>query len=248
MKSKLNQTYQIAVGGLFAPLYCLGAAGLIGLASVPAGGAILTAEADTYVHNTNATTNYGTATSLQVANDGGSAIPKSKDRLAVIRFDISALTGPQSAAELALTSTTDFEFALYGIDDGGADEDFDELALTFNSFAYSGTSGDGGGDGSLISTGLTELVSGVTDASDGTSDDVLKFNSTNMLDFINNDTNGIVTFVIFHTSPQNGNYANIASREAGAGVPTLTIVPEPASVLLLAAGLACVVGRRARDQ
>lgn len=206
---------------------------------------ILTAAADTYVHNYAPDATHGSDTTLQADNDGG-GYPKDKDRIAVIRFNLSSVTGPFGGATITLTGTRDagFAYSIYGINDGGTDENFDESTLTFNDFAYTAEGADGGGDGSLITTGLTLLATGVTDDADGITDEVFHINTPDLLSFINADTNNTVTFVVFATT-QSGNFEAFNSKEAASGGPTLTLVPEPATLSLLAfGGVALLAGRK----
>ncbi len=190
--------------------------------------------ADTYVYKDEPNDVHGTATGIVVINDGGSAFSKGKDRLGVLRFDLSSITETVADANFVARSDTidSFEFQLWGINDANADENFDPNALTFNTFAHASNSNDG----SIDTTNLTLLVDAVTDASDGSNDNLYVFSSTALVDFLNNDTNNIVSFVLFRTTGH-GASSIFSSSEASSNQPALNIevVPEPASLALLAA-------------
>lgn len=213
----------------------------LGMCVCSAGAVELDPVADTYVNRGATDQNYGSSASLNVTNDGGSLISKVKDNYALIRFDISSVVGPITGATFTATSNTDdtFQFQLWAIPDGGADEDFNETTLTFDTFDYASSSLEG----SIDLSGLTLLVDSVADGSDGLVDDTYTFSSVDLLNFINADTNGIVTFVLYRTS-QSGVFSNFASREASSGGPRLTLVPEPAGAALVAAGGTLLLVRR----
>jgi hypothetical protein len=214
------------------------------LAASAASAAVLSPTHDTYLNRNAVSTNYGSDTALFVANDGGSAVSKTKDRYAVLRFDVSTAPANATSATLTLkaaaTAGNDLHgYEIYGIPDGGADEAFDEALLTFDTFDYSSTTLDG----SLNTSGLVLLVNSTDDDDDGASDEFYNFSSSALASFINNDTNDIVSLVVFQRTGQNGNASTFASSEATLNGPTLTVVPEPT---LVAALLPCALLARRR--
>ncbi|MGE9268047.1 MAG: DNRLRE domain-containing protein [Verrucomicrobiales bacterium] len=211
---------------------------LISLSQAASAATTITAEADTYLWQGNGDTNYGSSATLGSTNDGGSAQSKTKDQIALIRFNISSLTHPVSGASLDLEylSSEAYSFEVYGINDGTGDEAFIESTLTFNSSDTGTTSTEG----SINSTNLTLLGN-----FDVTGAGAVNFSSAGLDSFLNADSNDLATFVIYRTS-QSGSYTSFASREhATAAASTLSVIPEPSSLItLLSAGSLLSLRRR----
>lgn len=197
------------------------------------------AVADTYVQFGASDTNFGSSTSFQTGNDGGSfGLPKSGDRFSLFRFDLSLFSGPFSEGQVSLNlqkiSGDAADFVVYAIADLGADEAFDESTYTFNTSAYSATvdNAEDTNDGGLNKTSLLNLG---TFSSTLTAESI-SFTSTALVDFLNADTNGIATFIIYQ-STQNKNARSFASREhLTIDGPSLVAIPEPSSYALLVSG------------
>lgn len=206
-----------------------------------ASAATLDAVADNFISAANQTTNYGDSTSMNVLNSNGIT----KDRIAFIRFDLSGYTGGTVTSSSLIVQPfdgpTSAEFEVYGIQDLGADENFNEMTQTFANSPY----GDTTQDGSLDKTGLELLGSfDVTSADFGTD---VTISSASLTAFLNNDTNDIATFVLFWTnSTDPGNFNKFYTSEAASGSPRLTIVPEPSSMALIGLGLFGMVSRARR--
>jgi len=204
---------------------------------------------DTYISRFDATeqaTDNGDLTAISVRNDGGSSGSKAKDRLGLFNFTLPTIGQTYVDAAFAVTDDNGFSssyvFNLYGINDGVADEDFDE-SITFNTFAHATTATGSSNEGSLIKTDLTLVASGVTKSAG-----VVTFDTDDLLNFVNADTNGVVSFVLFSTFETGGSPANFKSSEATSGQPTLTVVvPEPSSLAAMSGiGLIMLARRRAR--
>jgi hypothetical protein len=222
------------------------------LLSAQAHAAVFTADADTYIDSANATTNYGTDAQLRVITADDVNPSPATSETTFVRFDISGFTGPVTAADFTiqkLSGRGDRTVDFYGITDETFDS-FDESSLTWaNTPINPNPSGNDGTSltaetllGVLSSTTPTRVdgidVYGYVD-NDADTDDEL-------LNFINADTNGIVTFAL-HQSQVNGNQFVFASSEnTGVGLidPTLTLIPEPASLALLACGSLCLLTRK----
>ncbi|MFH1496885.1 MAG: DNRLRE domain-containing protein [Verrucomicrobiota bacterium] len=232
----------------------LSAALIASLACAPLHAQSVEATADTYVSlGGNADTVYGASTTFTIANDGGSlGVPKTNDRFALFRFDLSAFTGSFSLDQVSLSlekiSGPAADFVVYAIPDLGADEFFDETTYTFNTSSYSTTvssSGSATNDGGLNKTGLLDLgaFSAAADA------DSVSFTSGAMVDFLNDDTNGMATFVIWQSTQEKTARVFASSEHATLAGPTLTVtaaIPEPSSFALIGGlgALLCAVSRR----
>lgn len=68
------------------------------------------------------------------------------------------------------------------------------------------------------------------------------------MNFVQADTNGLLTFVVQYQTDNVGSTINFATKEHVTNTaPTLTIVPEPSSAILLGvSGLALLLYRRRR--
>lgn len=115
-----------------------------------------------------------------------------------------------------------------------------ESTLTWSNSGYSYGSGQSLND----ATNFSDLVNlgtltGVTQSDQGGS---VNFSSAALDSFLNSDSNNITTFLVRNingTGSFNGFYAREHSSSNGA---TLTVIPEPSSVLLAALGLITVIG------
>ena len=215
---------------------------------------IVDVAADTYVHVGSPDTNFGSSSDFQTANDGGTlGMSKTTDKWSIFRFDVSEvpaigfLTGASLSLQKVGGSTTDYY--LYGVPDTGADESFDELAYTYNNSSWSMANNTGSGfaaDGGLYKTGLTELGQFSVTA---TNPETLMISGAAMTDFLNADTNDIVTFILWQnqTGTDSKQTRSFTSGEASTGqAPQLTLIPEPATTALLGWGVALSLLRRRR--
>ncbi|YCM46877.1 sialate O-acetylesterase (plasmid) [Verrucomicrobiaceae bacterium 227] len=200
-----SPTGQMSLGSGFA-------SELLGLQE-PTGATIVTPTADTYIRDSNPTTNYGSDIFMVANNNGSSA------RIAIFNFDLSPLTpGAISSANLKLedvvgNATQSYE--IWGLLD--AHETFEEATLTWDTAGFlSGLSID-----SAKAYGGAPL---------GTFDNIQNsintiFNATNgtFLDFLNASEDADVTFVIVDTDTGGGGTGWATKEDEDALIPTLTL-------------------------
>lgn len=217
--------------------------GLLLMAAIKIHATPISASADTYVEYRNPDTVYGALPYVAVANDGGSFnIPKLDDQWAILRFDLSSVSGSLSSATLNLQQISNFAaYEVYSVADGGADENFNEGTYTFNTSAYATTTSGGGQDGALNKNHSDLTLLGAFSTSGAP--EAVSFSSANLLNFLNADANNIATLILYQTT-QDKNDRQFASREAVSGQPYLDVVaiPEPLTLPMAALG-ALALGR-----
>jgi hypothetical protein len=202
--------------------------------------------ADTFVRRNNSTTNYGNAIFLDSKNDNGSS--GANDRVVYLKFDISELSDLVGSATLSLTlktavnpATSTYHF--YGIPDLATGEDFEETALTYST-AY-GTSSIGS-DAGLVTTSFVDLGTLQVTGTAGAAGATLNFSSEAFRNFINADTNNILSIAFVNDTTTGGGQVEFQSKEntGGFAPPTLTLetVPEPSAALSLLGGLGMLAG------
>ena len=201
--------------------------------------------ADTYVDSNNANSNLGTDLFF-VANDNGS-----RDRFSLIRFDISSFSGTLSGAQLGLyddIGNASETYDIYGLNESA---DTWTESLTHNQAVTAGLADTSivGGFVTSNAFGGAPLTSFTDPAGDGTAHDAFDVTSGSIFDFLNADTDGLVSFVIVESdvdAPGTG----FSSRESTVAVQrpllTLTAVPEPSSIMLLTGLCGLVAARRRR--
>jgi beta-glucanase (GH16 family) len=187
--------------------------------------------ADSFVKDGTPTTNYGTATGLEVKSSGVGNLRKD-----YLRFDGSTIpsTSVATSGSLSLQFTAGLAAArtyqLYGINNGSAGEAFGETAITWNNAP--GNNADGSFNANATLLGSVNLAAGATSVTFDQS-------NSSLLSFLNADTNDVLTFAIYKAS--NSGLDTIKSREAATGQPVLqmvTIEPAPsAPTSLLAAAV-----------
>jgi hypothetical protein len=183
----------------------------------------------------------GAGTGIQVrANDG-----TGRNRLGIFRFDTSSLSSVISTdAQLMFheTGNNGRDVTVYGLNDGDAGENWDEAAITYNtapgiSFNNSGAP--------MLATDFdgARLTTLGTFATTGATDETLSFGGAALETFIDADNDGLLTFYLY----QDGGNGNLVfTTKEGGTAPTLNLIPEPASVLLLALASTALAAIRRR--
>jgi len=186
---------------------------------------VLNPVADTYVRNSNPasalTQHFGTAANFIANNANGI-------RVSFLRFDLTGVPGPVTNARLELTvnlAAAGETFNVYGLTNR---ENWNENAITWsnapavitNYVSTTGTLAQYLKPADLFSNGL--VLSTFTSGSAGTID--VAFNSNPaVLDFINSDSDKVITFVIAEPDPADTGGVAWNSRESAVGLPALII-------------------------
>jgi len=194
--------------------------------------------------------NFGSSTTLELKNNGNPA-SSWLYRKSYLRFDTSALGGHQTLdATLKLTpygtDSSSQTFNLFGLLDGDAGESWAETGITWNNAPANDTA-----DNDIDLSRATLLAQFAGGASGAT----IELGSSALLDFINADTDGLITLIVTRETYDpsfGGSQHRFRSREYGDSddlfAPTLILVnniPEPTSLALLAlGGLAARLRRR----
>jgi hypothetical protein len=197
--------------------------------------------ADTYLNNKSTGSNYG-ALGTMVTNNNVNG-----HRVALLKFDLSSINGTITNLRLDLTGTaTTIGKALnvYGLING---ESWNENTVTWANgpgVNHAWTSQTGGlanylfpgdlyGAGAVLATFTPAAFSG----------SIAAFNITSgpVLDFINADSDKVVTFLIAETDPSDDPGNSFAARETPGEVPLLTVscvptVTAPAVIRVLFLG------------
>lgn len=202
------------------------------------------ANQDTYIYDGAGTANYGTASDLHFKKANGYS------RIIYLQFDLGAIDGSsQTDASLrldtllnAVDKTT--AFSLYGIAQGSETTWIESGA---GSLTWDNSTSVYGNTTALIeAAGGVELQTGTIIGGA----DHLEVNSANLLNFVQADTDKTLDFVLISTGNTGNHFVSFHSSEEttdGVAGPTLTVIPEPASVGMLGIGaLVALLLRRMR--
>jgi len=186
--------------------------------------------ADTYVRLGQPTTNFGGAGNVVVKDSGGG----STTRKGYIRFDLSSLGGVHTGSEIALTTSVNnqggggttpqmFTVNVFGLNDGNAGESWDEGTINFSN-APANRSGNAIGGGALF-------LGQVTVPNNATPDTV-SFSSPAVDAFLNQDTDGNVSFILTRDGGSGSHNLGFFSKESSSisPAPTLSGDTQPGAV------------------
>ena len=202
--------------------------------------------ADAFIHYDAPDSNHGASSVVAVKTD----YVLWNCRKGYFRFDISAFAGPIESVsfELAYSSmTSDYgadpsTYYVYGLSDGHAGEDWGELDITWNNAPGNDKSSKSG----VLSSQAMLLGTYDVQFSTISAGDKVTFSSDALLDFVNADTDSLVTLIVGRQQ-QNTRIELFASKEnASFEAPALSIVPEPATMSVLALGGLAMLRRRRR--
>lgn len=159
-----------------------------------------------------------------------------------LRFDTTGLSGTATGASLTLS----FEAVggtsvlnVYGLTNGAVGQNWGESTITWNNAPANDIASNSGVTSDAVLLG-TWTVS---------SNGAHSFTSTNLVNFVNADTDHQLTFILTAQTPDvNVQFGAKESGANSANYPTLSVtIPEPASALILLAGAgSLVLGRRRR--
>ncbi|QTN33102.1 PEP-CTERM sorting domain-containing protein [Akkermansiaceae bacterium] len=186
--------------------------------------------------------NTGTAT-VEGGLHAKQSATNSTDRYLMLRFDSSIFGAGVTAVTFHITANPDtvtqfqgtYDYRIYGIPDLTAN---DELAAESGYDPNSGAVFDNSAD--MVDDTKLTLLGDVTGVNAG---DTINFSNSNLLSFLQADTNGVATLVF--TRVTNGGNSTFLDRNS-ASPPNLVIeaIPEPGSAALL--GLSCLLILRRR--
>ena len=198
----------------------------------------LSSVADATASEPSATSNFGTATTLDVKYQSANT----NDRKSYIRFSLSSVTQTIDAASVTFTLPSGTggarTYTLYGLKDNATGNSWSETGITWNNAPANDTA-DGGtftSDALLLST-VAFGAGGVT---------TVTFTDVAIKNFLNADTDDLVTFMLYRTN-SNTTVDSFNSREAASGGPLLALeVPEPAALSFAGVGAVGLLARRKR--
>jgi hypothetical protein len=233
---------------IFSMLACM----VIVIAGNTALATTITASDDTWVREDSADSNRNGNDQINARTDISDG--KDDNDVILLRFDASSVT-PVSGVTLNLVwyrddSSTGKTLSLYGLNESDPDEaTWSETTVTYNNapglipdgmFPVDEVAASHSADDiqDLDTANLTLLVADQPYGPQVT-DEVYSFSGTALDDFINNDSDGLVSFLILRNATTSSNQARFQVKEVGTGayLDTGGVVPEPASLVLCVLGL-----------
>jgi len=196
---------------------------------------------------------FGTSgTTMEVrANDTAT----SRNRLGILRFDLTDITGDVSGASVTLyeTGNNSRTVSVYGLVDGDAGESWDEATISYSTApAISAITGTSGAPATAFDAARTVLL-GTFNTTASTTEN-LTFSGAALDAFLAADTNDLVTLYFYRDG---GGAVTLRTKEFNytgtiGAPPTLTLpnaeVPEPAALSLLGMGALALSARRRRSR
>ena len=231
-------------------------------ARVSAGLFSITAEADALIHRQETNRNFGGDPTLSAIYSTNT----NEDRKTYLRFNLASITEPTiTAAELLLetpgaASGASITFNVFGLNDDVLEQAWVEGdgTLPGGDFGLGGITWgtapaniviDGGGNVAGNGVDPSETTSLGTFSFSGTQSQTVTFSNQALIDFLQTDTDGLVTLIITRETFSTNTTGTFASKENGSfDPPTLdvTAIPEPGSIGLFAMGMIGLIGYRWR--
>lgn len=179
-----------------------------------------------------------------------------------LRFDISGLppaptgTAGIETVELSLVvegfsplgataADIDWDFNIFGLDDSNADVLWDEGSINWDNAPGNDTGSAGG-----VNPAETTFLGQFTLTGFGEAGALATLTGQELIDFLEADTNGMLTFIITRDTVEFGSNSVVHEliTKEGSGAPFLKItydeIPEPASAMLLGLGGLALLRRR----
>ena len=206
---------------------------------------------DSYVRRGSfADTVHGHDTFLIAKNNGFGLV--NFDRKIYLKFDLSSVPSESAISQGTLLLVHNgfteapqaYDYQVYGLRDGVLGEDWDESTLTWNN-----ATGNDKNSPTALTTDALFLASFRVPADAGSgSSSIFSITSPQLADFLNDDTNGIVTLIVTRPTQSSG-LSGFHSKESPVlSPPTLDLelapVPEPASSIVLGLGAMLIICRR----
>ena len=198
--------------------------------------------ADTYVQQGPATSNFGAATNIVIKGGNGTTTRKG-----YLRFDTSSITRTVTAASIALTVSTNnsggaapvngqtFNIDIFGLTNEALDnwvegdngtDNLPENEITYNNAPANINPGNELNQEEVILLGTLNVPGTLAG-------ETVTFSDPNLTNFINNDTNGLVTIVMRRQSGGSNNIAfwskegtNTPSLDFSVGLPSPFVITE----------------------
>ncbi len=224
---------------------------MFGLAlSTSANALLISVDADAKVRfgsSSLSTTNFGSSANLTADQSGGSF-----SSLSFIRFDLASLLDNALTSSLSLfgfNNSPAANVAIYGLNDGDSFESWTESVITGSSAQTAGVILSN----AEVNTGRVNFLGNIITDNPTISDKEYIFSSSILTDFINNDTDNLITLILLDTSTTaaiGGTTFHSKESNNASFAPALTVapVPLPAAVWLLGSGLLGLVTFRRKQK
>ena len=183
--------------------------------------------ADTHITRSDPNSNFGSEDHFSIKNDSGTG---DVDRKGYIRFDVGCLSNAISSATLSLTfvtaaagSANTNTFNVFGLSNEDGDLWSESDINWSNAPANNQSSGTGFTSDAVFLGTFTITLSQLGDS--------IPFTSPQLIEFLNNDTNGLVTLMLSRQSPASLHNQAFASKEnLSFEAPSLTLIECPADI------------------
>ncbi len=219
--------------------------------------------ADAFVAAYDPTSNFSNGTTVNVKNASPDPSGIPYFRKGYFRFDLSAVGTTMITDATFFLTIGDYSdgdsvsgtqtFNVFGLLDGDPGEEWDSSQINWNNAPANGS------DNAVLSNAT--LLGNFSFNGNGNAGDIVTLSGGSLVSFLNDDTNGLATLILVRETfdPNVSGYVHnfAAAEHLSLAPPTLDLdfglpispVPEPATMLLFASGLAglAAVGRRRKS-